>query len=107
MNMDLNRIFDRMDKWRHFPDYQLERRADLLFTFYLASALSQKYPYKFQDIIAPEFPVRVGAIDPSEDSNLSFKIDYAVVWRPYDHCECNGLLIDLGWFCAIDTIYDE
>ena len=24
-------VFDRLDKWRHFPNYQLERRADIYF----------------------------------------------------------------------------
>ena len=34
-------IFDRMDSWRHLPGYQLERRADLLFSLYLPEALGK------------------------------------------------------------------
>jgi hypothetical protein len=31
----IDALFDRMDTWRHFPNYQLERRADLFFASYL------------------------------------------------------------------------
>lgn len=27
----ITQLFDRMDDWRHFPNYQLERRADIFF----------------------------------------------------------------------------
>ena len=27
----IDTLFDRMDAWRHFPNYQLERRADVFF----------------------------------------------------------------------------
>ena len=32
-------LFNRMDEWRTFPSYQLERRADILFPLYLAEVL--------------------------------------------------------------------
>lgn len=38
-------LFDRMDNWRHLPSYQLERRADLIFSLYLPEVLVAKlYP---------------------------------------------------------------
>jgi hypothetical protein len=32
-------LFDRLDAWRHFPNYQLERRADIFFALYLPEVL--------------------------------------------------------------------
>jgi len=31
----IDTLFDRMDAWRHLPNYQLERRADIFFAMYL------------------------------------------------------------------------
>ena len=74
--MDLiNEIFDNMDKWRHLPSYQLERRADAFFAVYMGTLLERKYDIEVEGLV-PEFPVRIGSIDPDSDSNQSFKIDY-------------------------------
>ncbi|MHC4526174.1 MAG: hypothetical protein ACYSU8_11685 [Planctomycetota bacterium] len=41
--MDLiTTLFERMDGWRHLPNYQLERWADLLFSLYLPAAVEAK-----------------------------------------------------------------
>ena len=69
-------IFDRMDKWRHFPSYQLERRADILFSLYLREVLEARMDFPVCDEFVPEFPVRIGSIDPGNPRNESFKIDY-------------------------------
>lgn len=69
-------IFDRMDSWRHLPGYQLERRADLLFSLYLPEALGKKLGRPVVPALIPEFPVRVGTVYPETRSNKSFKIDY-------------------------------
>ncbi len=42
-------LFDRLDAWRHLPNYQLERRADIFFSLYLAEALEEKYGTDTQD----------------------------------------------------------
>ena len=34
----IDTVFDSMDRWRHLPGYQLERRADLFFALYMAQA---------------------------------------------------------------------
>ena len=74
--MDLiNEIFDSMDRWRHLPSYQLERRADAFFAVYINMLLEHKYDIGVEGLV-PEFPVRVGTIDPNSDSNQSYKIDY-------------------------------
>jgi len=69
-------LFDRMDAWRHLPNYQLERRADLFFSLYLAEVLEDKLGFPVQKQFVPEFPVRIGTIYPHIPTNKSFKIDY-------------------------------
>ena len=77
--MLLDTLFDRMDTWRHFPNYQLERRADLFFSLYLPQVLQRKFGKPFLDDLIPEFPVRVGTIDPDQATDKSVKIDYVAV----------------------------
>ena len=69
-------LFERMDGWRHLPNYQLERRADLFFSLYLAEALEAKLGAAMQPLLVPEFPVRIGTIYPGIASDKSVKIDY-------------------------------
>ena len=78
--MLLDTLFDRMDTWRHFPNYQLERRADLFFSLYLPQMLQHKFNKPFLENLIPEFPVRIGTIDPKQhSSDKSVKIDYVAV----------------------------
>jgi hypothetical protein len=75
----LDSLFDRMDSWRHLPNYQLERRADLFFSLYLPEALEAKLGFPVADQIAPEFPVRIGTIYPDIPIDKSYKIDYVTL----------------------------
>jgi hypothetical protein len=78
MNTDrISELFDLLDKWRYFPAYQLERRADIFFAIYLKQIIQNRFGVPI-DAIIPEFPVRVGAIIDKE-INKSFKIDYVCV----------------------------
>ncbi len=77
MSDPINQLFANLDSWRHYPSYQLERRADVFFSIYLPGFLKEKRGYDVQ-IIIPEFPIRVGTIHPKADINKSFKIDYLV-----------------------------
>lgn len=72
-------IFGRLDTWRHLPSYQLERRADIFFSVYMREVLETNLGYQIRDEFVPEFPVRIGSIDPSKSSNESFKIDYLLL----------------------------
>ena len=72
----IDKLFDRMDDWRHFPDYQLERRADLFFSLYLPEVLELKLGLRIDERIVPEFPVHKGAIGEEGDGDRSYKIDY-------------------------------
>jgi len=55
-------LFDRMDGWRHLPNYQLERRADLFFSLYLPAAVEAKLGFSVHPLMVPELPVRIGTI---------------------------------------------
>ena len=81
----LTQLFDRMDEWRHLPNYQLERRADLFFSLYLPQALEAKLGFPVRADLVPEFPVRIGTIYPQVPINKSFKIDYLALSTSCDH----------------------
>ena len=83
MNL-VEQLFDRMDEWRHFPNYQLERRADLIFSLYLQQVLQSKTGVDINELFVPEFPVRIGSIYPNIPINKSYKIDYLAVSRAGD-----------------------
>lgn len=72
----IKELSDRMDRWRHLPNYQLERRADLFFSLYLPAALEAKLGFPIRSDMIPEFPVRTGTVYPHNGDNKSFKIDY-------------------------------
>ena len=77
----VDELFDRLDKWRHLPAYQLERRADIFFAIYLNDIIKGKFKEEIQYII-PEFPVRLGNVYSNKtlnNPNLSFKIDYVAI----------------------------
>lgn len=63
-------IFDRLDAWRHFPGYALERRADIFFSLYLRAVIEQELQVSLAEIIIPEFPLKHVA------NNQSDKVDY-------------------------------
>lgn len=87
----INQLFDRLDHWRTFPTYQLERRADIFFALYLPQVLEKLYGFHV-DKILPEFPVRYGDVHPEkEDWNKSYRIDYFAV----DKNQKKVLLIEL------------
>ena len=72
-------LFDRMDAWRHLPNYQLERRADLFFSLYLPEVLETKLGFALHEQIVPEFPVRIGTVYPHRPIDKSYKIDYVAL----------------------------
>ena len=76
----LDRVFDLLDRWRHFPAYQLERRADIFFAPYLAGVIGEVVGVEMDDRIIPEFPLRLGTLL-DDGSNQSVKVDYLVVAR--------------------------
>jgi hypothetical protein len=88
-------LFNLLDNWRHLPNYQLERRADIFFAMYLPHVLKHKLGFTVSHII-PEFPLRIGSMT-DVNINRSFKVDYAVFveGRP-DYCMFIELKTDDG-----------
>ena len=80
MNSLIDQLFANLDVWRHFPAYQLERRADVFFSIYLPDYLETERGFDVQAII-PEFPIRVGTIHSKKEINKSFKVDYLIKVR--------------------------
>ncbi|MFZ5517996.1 MAG: hypothetical protein ACOY90_15225 [Candidatus Zhuqueibacterota bacterium] len=79
----INYLFDTLEDWRHLPNYQLERRADIFFAIHLKTILKHTHNIDVKAII-PEFPIRIGSIYPDKHNNKSYKVDYAV----FDSSKC-------------------
>lgn len=80
----IEEVFDTLDDWRHLPNYQLERRADIFFALYLSEILQHRFHVGAAHII-PEFPIRVGEIYGDGSGNKSFKIDYLAITERSRH----------------------
>jgi len=63
----LEKVFQHRDRWRHLPNYQLERRADVFFSVYLASIVEAFTGVALKDKFLPEFPLKRDLIRLSED----------------------------------------
>ena len=77
-NDPLQTIFHHLDRWRHLPAYQLERRADIFFSAYLKGVLEEFTGAELEDRILPELPIKRDIIWPDNPSNQSVKVDYAL-----------------------------
>ena len=69
-NGDFARVFGLLDRWRHLPAYQLERRADIFFAAFLPEILERALGVDIDPRIVPELPIK------REDSHKSTKVDY-------------------------------
>ena len=67
-------VLNRLDEWRHLPSYQLERRADIFFSFYIPEVLQKGFSCPIHETLIPEFPVPK-FID-GKAITLSNKVDY-------------------------------
>lgn len=80
MDSKIDELFGKLDRWRHLPSYQLERRADIFISLYLSEVLELELGRRPKHII-PEFPVWVSIKDPEAKSNRSVKLDYLAVMQ--------------------------
>jgi hypothetical protein len=78
MNDPLDAVFSNMDRWRHLPAYQLERRADIFFSAYLPDVVAEHMGVEVSPEVVPELPIRRVLIWPEQPSKASVKVDYAV-----------------------------
>ena len=86
----LCRVFQNLDRWRHLPAYQLERRADAFFSPYLKGLLEDFTRDRLMDIIIPELPIK------DEHSHRSAKVDYALFSEDRTVAYLVELKTDLG-----------
>ena len=50
-------LFCLLDGWRHLPNYQLERRADVFFALFLPEVLEKRCGITIKRPLIPEFPI--------------------------------------------------
>lgn len=77
----LDQLFSNLDHWRHLPNYQLERRADIFFSLYLHGVLEKSLQVDLAPTIIPELPIRRDLIWPETPSRKSVKVDYVLAAR--------------------------
>ena len=79
-------LFCLLDKWRHLPNYQLERRADAFFALFLPEVLEEKCGIKIkQQLLIPEFP-----IDKNKNDRGHKQVDYFALSE-----DRRGILVEL------------
>jgi len=75
---EIEEIFNLLDDWRKLPAYQLERRADIFFAYFLPEIVKEQFNLEekinYSQII-PELPLRKTK---REKKYRSVKVDYAV-----------------------------
>jgi hypothetical protein len=74
----LDQLFANLDRWRHYPNYQLERRADICFSLYLRDVVQEVLDVELEDAVIPEFPIKRDLIWPDHPTDKSVKVDYAL-----------------------------
>ncbi len=75
----LDTVFAHMDRWRHLPAYQLERRADIFFSAYLAEVVAEVTGVPVADRMIPELPIKRDLIWPGHPTSKSVKVDYCLL----------------------------
>jgi hypothetical protein len=75
----IKRLFDLLDRWRHLPKYQLERRADIFFGLYLREFLQDRLGIALRPQLVPEFPIHLRSLDPDVLGDRSCNADYLAV----------------------------
>ena len=85
----VKRVFELMDQWRHLPDYQLERRADIFFALFLPEVLKDHLGLDQEPYIIPEFPIK------NRHNNQSSKVDYLALERPKSGMPDRAFLVEL------------
>ena len=77
----LGQVFANLDRWRHFPAYQLERRADVFFSVFLPDVLAARTGIEIDPRVIPEFPLKCDLIWPGRPCSKSVKVDYVLFAR--------------------------
>ena len=74
--VSLEGVLDLLDRWRHLPAYQLERRADVLFAMFLPKVLERCGASNL--CLIPEFPIKKSLVG-NDRTSQSIKVDYLAI----------------------------
>lgn len=96
MTERVDEVFDLLDRWRHLPAYQLERRADIYFALYLREVLEAELGVELDPRLIPELPIRRDLVFPETPSKQSVKVDYAAFERGHGRVWFVELKTDAG-----------
>lgn len=78
LSTPLDAVFSNLDRWRHLPAYQLERRVDIFFSVYLKALLEEVTGVALEEELLPELPIKRDLIWPEFAGHSSVKVDYAL-----------------------------
>ena len=75
----LQALFERLEYWRNFPGFQLERHVDVFISFYLKQVIEKKFNTPISDYLIPEFPINQHLIVTRKNGGQwSNKVDFAL-----------------------------
>jgi hypothetical protein len=77
MGKVINKIFELLEDWGNLPAYQLERRADIFFAYFLPDIFKAEF-YEEEITIVPEFPLRRIDKNGKKTDYRPVHVDYAV-----------------------------
>lgn len=80
--VSLERVLDLLDRWRHLPAYQLERRVDVLFALFLPEVLEKRFCTSNLHLI-PEFPIKKSVYS-GDTTAQSINVDFLAVEKVED-----------------------
>lgn len=83
--ISLESVLRLLDRWRHLPAYQLERRADVLFAMFLPEVLEKRFRAANLCLI-PEFPIKKSLLQAyrNDTTSNSIKVDFLAVEKADD-----------------------
>lgn len=85
----IERVFELMDRWRHLPAYQLERRADIFFALFLPEVLEKHFEVDISQTLIPEFPVK------NPNNNQSSNVDFLALQQSQDGNPDRAFLVEI------------
>ena len=89
----VNDLFQRLDKWRHFPAFPLEARSEVFFALFLPIVFEKcESVSKINPLIIPQFPLRQNRLDPTKKrTNHSNNVDFFAL----SECRKRAFFIEL------------
>lgn len=86
VDISIEMLLERLDLWRFFPKFQLERRFDALFSFLIPSFLANETKSTIDSII-PEFPIPKSCLkDAHYSNNDCINVDFLAIDKKEKKC---------------------